>query len=458
VTAAVPVAAAPAPSAYALRRILSEDYFRPLTDAERRATTAAELLKLLDDPYTELMDQDEVQSFITGVEGDFVVIGLGLNLSETTPVYTEITFVLPGSAAEQAGIKAGDRLQAIDGVKTAGRPLEDIRTQLAVPEGQTIILTLQREQRSLQVEVSPAAYHIPLLESRMLQGNILYIYLSSVGETIDQELQRLLDSHPETEGIILDFSDNPGGYVLSICRLADLVLPRGKFIGFSSPNGTDWMYLTQPARYEQPLICLVNGGSASAAEIFPAVIQDYQRGLVVGQQTYGKFSSQALIPLDDDWWLKYTFAQVLTAKSRNLNHLGLTPDVSLPDPAEAFAFAYSLLLSHTQAPTAHSLRFDLDANRAYADARLSFPVSSLLSGEDHLIRLRDAAAALQLPLQWDGANARISLTFQNRTQLINTDEDGIFWSDGYYYLTPEKLAGYVRGQVKWIGDDVVLYY
>jgi hypothetical protein len=317
---------------------------------------------------------------------------------------------------------------------------------------------LERKGRTFDIEVQPRVYHVPLLSSEMLEGDIFYIRIASIGMDIDKEVQRLLDAHPETKGVILDFSDNPGGYVVSACYLADLLLPTGKFVGLAYASGTDWLYLTQPARYQQPLICLVNGESASAAEIFPAVVQDYQRGLIVGSQTFGKFSSQTIVQLDSDWWLKYTFSQVLTAASRSLNGIGLTPDVSLDTPQSALAFAHTLLLNTAQAPTAHTLVFDFDANQIYRDARSVYPSQILRLDTETLVKLRDVTDAMQIPLRWDPQTSQITFAYNNIFHVIDTTEDDLVWHEGYYYLSLDRLAGYVRGSLQTNQENAVLYY
>ena len=446
-----------------VKNILNMYYYRSLTTQERSALSLDELLNYLDDPYTYVMNAEEEESFLNSIEGDLTLIGV--SIKEAAPITNAaairhryvIDFVLEDSSAEAADIRQGDYLTAVDGKATGNMTLEDVYLQLDMPVNSKLILTLQRNGQAINKEVSPQFYHLPIINSHMLDGNILYIHLLSMGYKVDKELDALLKKHPQTTGIILDLTGNPGGYIYSTCSLADLLLPPGYFIGTKDKYYTNWSYLTHPATYQQPIVCLVDSDSASAGEILPAVLQDYKRSLIVGQPTFGKFSAQTIIPVNDELKLKYTFAQIVTPQGRMLNHQGLSPDITM-DLVAGTKFAYQLLLQTTNTTKKHALVIDPSSNQAYLDARMIYPSDVIIQDTATFIRLRDAAVALQLPLEWDSQADHAWLWNNNTRYAVNSELPYIWQQEGHYYITLEQLADLVRGELVFDEDHIILYY
>jgi carboxyl-terminal processing protease len=240
---------------------------------------------------------------------------------------------MPNSPAEQAGLKPGDEITAVDGKDVTGTDPNIVLKSVLGPAGTVVDLTILRPnpESTFDVKITRATITIDAVSGKMLDNNIAYILLPTFGEnTADQlkaTLTTLMAQNPK--GIILDLRDNGGGYLNTAIEVVSQFIDSGVVMYEQEGDGTTNTYNATPGGLATkiPLVVLVNGGTASASEITAGAIQDYKRGVLVGVTTYGKGSVQNWIALDNNQGaVRVTVARWLTPNKRQINGVGLTPD------------------------------------------------------------------------------------------------------------------------------------
>lgn len=291
------------------------------------------MLESLGDLQTSYMDPFQFKQANIPLEGEYEGIGAWV---DPTGQYLTIVSPMPGSPAEEVGLKPGDQIIAINGQDMTGIDGELVIRQVLGPAGTTITLTIRREGLSdpFDVDVTRANITIPSTESKMLEGNIAYVHLFTFGDKstseLRQDLKDLLDQNPV--GLIFDLRNDGGGALKTAIEVASEFVGDGVIMYEEYGNGTRDTYsaIKGGMATQIPLVVLINEGSASASEIVAGAIQDHERGLLVGTTSFGKGSVQNWIPLKDDQGaIRVTIARWLTPDGRTIQDVGLKPDVEV---------------------------------------------------------------------------------------------------------------------------------
>ena len=327
------------------------------------------MLETLGDPYTSFMEPSVAEVIREDATGSFEGIGAYVTLREDGKV--EIASVFPDQPAEGAGLRSGDRILAVDGESIVGLGLYEAIAHIRGPAGSEAMLLIERvdeetgEVTTFEVTLTRARIEIPLVESRMLDGNVGYVRLTEFSATaasrMEQALNELLAQEPV--GIVFDLRSNPGGWLDQAVDVADLFLGDGVVLieRFSGNNQNVYNSYDGEIAETIPLVVLVDGGSASASEIVAGAIQDRGRGVLIGTQTFGKGSVQRPYALSDGSELRVTIAHWFTPNDVEIHGQGLTPDIEVPlpedlepgqDPQLDRAVQYLLGESPTPQPTA----------------------------------------------------------------------------------------------------------
>jgi carboxyl-terminal processing protease len=278
------------------------------------------------DPYSMFLDEDAFNDFQVTTEGEFG--GLGIQITVRDGVLTVVS-PIEGTPAYDLGIQAGDRIVAIEGEPTRGITADEAIGQLRGEPGTTVDITIQREgvEDFLEYTVTRDIIKIDSVPyTFMLDGDIGYVRVSRFARTTTEELSKALDDLDAQgmKGLIVDVRSNPGGLLTQAVDLSDVFLDSGELVvstkGRLEEQNQSFKART-PARYPKdfPIVVLTNGGSASASEILAGAIQDWDRGIVVGTETFGKGSVQTLMrlrPLTKDCAMKITTAKWYTASGR----------------------------------------------------------------------------------------------------------------------------------------------
>jgi carboxyl-terminal processing protease len=292
------------------------------------------MLASLGDPHTSYMDPDEYREANTPLQGEYEGIGAYV---DTTGDYLSIVSPIAGSPAEAAGLKAGDQVVAVDKQDMTGIDGELVLKKILGPAGSQVTLTIKRdgETKTFDVTITRKKISLPSIEGKILDNNIAYVRLSTFGEKSDEEFRSILKPLLEKKpvGLILDLRYNGGGFLNTAIQIVSEFIPKDKVVLYEqSGNGEMKDYLSEGGGIatDIPLVVLVNEGSASASEITAGAIQDYKRGTLIGVTTYGKGSVQNWIPLaDNQGAVRVTIAHWLTPEKRQINKVGLKPDMEV---------------------------------------------------------------------------------------------------------------------------------
>lgn len=288
------------------------------------------MLDALGDQHTSYMDPESYRQQSAPLQGEYDGIGAWVDV---TGEFLTIISPMQGSPAEAAGLLPEDQVRGVDGEDVTGMVGELVLRKILGPAGTNVTLTIYRpyEDRTFEVEITRKKIEIPSVTSEMLENKIAYVQLVNFGdkthEDLVNQLEELLAENPT--GLILDLRNNGGGYLSSAIDVASEFVNQSPIMYEEFGDGERINYNANKGGVATkiPLVVLINGGTASASEITAGAIQDYERGVLVGTQSYGKGSVQNWISLQDDQGaIRVTIARWLTPDERQINSVGLTPD------------------------------------------------------------------------------------------------------------------------------------
>jgi carboxyl-terminal processing protease len=250
---------------------------------------------------------------------------------------------MPGSPAEEVGLQPGDRVVAVDGEDVTGIDANLVVRRVLGPSGTTVILTIAREGEVdlLVFEIERAEIVVPSVHGEILNDDIGYIQLfnfsNETASDLRSEIEALEDQ--DMQALILDLRGNGGGFLFSAIDVASEFIDQGLILTERFGDGSEETYRAnrRGLATEIPLVVLVDAGSASASEIVAGAIQDYDRGVLVGETTFGKGSVQNWIPLDEEQGaVRVTVARWYTPDNRQIHEQGLEPHVTVEFTQEDF--------------------------------------------------------------------------------------------------------------------------
>jgi carboxyl-terminal processing protease len=292
------------------------------------------MLGALGDSYTALVEPDVAAVLTENASGQFEGIGAFVDMDESGTLRIVDTF--ENGPAEEAGLRADDRVIAVDGESIVGVPLHEAIGRIRGPAGSEVRLTVEREGtlEPFDVVVTRARLDIEIVETEMRDDGIGYIRLwqftATATDRLEQGLEELLRQDPQ--GIVLDLRQNPGGWLDQAIAVADLFLGEGLVAveRFSDGSEREFKAGSGDIAEDIPLVVLVNNGSASASEIVAGALQDQERAPLVGVPTFGKGSVQRPFALSDGSELRVTVALWFTPNDQRIQGQGLTPDIEVP--------------------------------------------------------------------------------------------------------------------------------
>lgn len=319
------------------QKVQSKFIYKPVADDKLFYGSLEGLLASLGDPYSVFLRPQNAQRFSQDLAGSFSGIGAELGMKKDIIV---IIAPLPESPAEKAGIKAGDKILAVNGDDAAGWTLDEAVNRIRGARGTTVRLKIWREEWEKPQEISIVRDTIVIksLVWKMLNqegkedisGNVAYLKLSHFNEDTAELLEKALAEIvlKNSTAIILDLRNNPGGFLDTAVRVASEWIPKGVIVRERFNSGREETYSSNGKHRLANIrtIVLVNEGSASASEIVAGALQDYNKATLLGEKTFGKGSVQDYEQLPDGSGLKITVAEWLTPKGRQINKNGVAPD------------------------------------------------------------------------------------------------------------------------------------
>src|SRR5581483_3341821 len=305
----------------------SEFYYDKPSDQERIYGAIRGMLATYQDPFTAFAPPEAAAADNQLMQGESGGIGARIGVNKEGQLV--VTEAMIGKPAALAGVRNGDIITAVDGQAIKDLALTEAVRKIRAPIGTSVQLTLKRSGRPDLFTVSVTRQQINVY-GKMLPGNIAYISLALFSRTapdeVKSELERLLKERPRA--LIFDLRGNPGGYLDEALKVADLFLSAGPIASERTSDGDNQKYSAKTGEIGEriPLVVLVDKASASAAEIVAGALQDRQRAILIGQQTYGKGSVQNLHTLSDGSELRVTHGAWYTPNEtpiqRNGQHIG----------------------------------------------------------------------------------------------------------------------------------------
>lgn len=314
------------------RALRSEYLGRSYGSQEEAYDAIREMLSELQDPYTRFMDPDEFRSMQIDTSGELTGVGIQLSQDEETD---ELIVVSPieETPAFEAGVQSQDVITHIDGESTEGMDINDAVNLIRGPVGTEVELTVRREGREIvfpitraRIEIHPVRYSY----KEDVPGGLGYIRLTQFSQLAAEEMREAI-RELEAQGVsgyVLDLRANPGGLLQASIEIARMWFDEGAIVSTVNRQGVaEVQRANDRALTDKPLVVLVDGGSASASEILSGALQDNDRAVLVGTQTFGKGLVQSVRPIGGGSGLAVTIAKYLTPNGRDINEEGIPPDV-----------------------------------------------------------------------------------------------------------------------------------
>ena len=314
---------------------VKHDYVNPVDDHQLLQAAIRGMVSSLD-PYSAYLDGDEYDEVKISSSGQYSGVGIEVSMEDD-----EVVVVSPfeGSPAAMAGIRSGDIIATIDGIPVNTTTLTDTIGRMRGKEGTPVKIGILRAGNAepLQFTLKRARVELRSVKAELLEPGMGYVRISQFSETTGNDLDAALTdlrkrNGAPLKGLVLDLRNNPGGVLEAAVSVSDAFLDSGVIVTAKgrTPESKFEMGATPgDALNGAPMVLLVNGGSASAAEIVAGALKDNHRAKLMGRTTFGKGSVQTVIPLSGDRAVKLTTSLYYTPSGISINHRGIAPDIEL---------------------------------------------------------------------------------------------------------------------------------
>ena len=314
---------------------VKRDYVEPLDDAELLESAIRGMVSDLD-AHSQYLDAGEYRDIRISTTGSYTGIGI-----EVDEVDGKVLVVAPfaGSPAARSGIRSGDQVVAVNGLSLEGTNLQETIGHLRGHAGSRVTVSVLRDDQVIDHEMRRQIIRMASVHREFLAPSYGYIRVSQFNENTARELSRAVDELQEAggnmlQGLVLDLRDNPGGVLDAAVNVTDLFLDSG-IIVTAEGRSVDSRFKRSAHRGDildgASMAVLVNRGSASASEIVAGALQDHNRALVVGTETFGKGLVQTVVPLSKGRAIKLTTSRYYTPSGDSIQDVGITPDVYVDD-------------------------------------------------------------------------------------------------------------------------------
>ena len=310
-----------------LLRELNLNYVDEINPAELNETAINAMLKEMD-PYTVFIPESEIENYKLMTTGEYGGIGA---LIQYDGEYTRISDPYEGWPAQRAGLQAGDAIISVNGVDTHKKPTDQVSELLKGQPGTEVTIKVKRygAEKPIEFKLKREKVKIDNIPyATVFDNGIGYVSLGSftknAGNEMKQHLVEMKKEH-DLKGFIIDLRGNGGGLMNEAVDIVNLFIPKGKPVvstkGKSQHAGSVYHTNNQPVDEQVPVAILVDGGSASASEIVAGSIQDYDRGVIIGQRTFGKGLVQNILPLSYNTQMKVTIAKYYIPSGRCIQEI-----------------------------------------------------------------------------------------------------------------------------------------
>lgn len=384
-----------------VKAYLEAFYVNDLDAGKLGGKTVDEVISQVGDPYTTYFLPKEFDRFIESVNGTFGGVGIQI---EQVGDYVTVVAPLKNTPGERAGVKAGDKIIAVNGQSLIGSSADQAAALIRGEPGTRVTLRIQRDEVTEPFDVTITREMINVLgtEWEVLEGTVGYLRLHTFGETTGDEVKKALDelAAKGVKSLILDVRGNPGGMLDTAVEVAGNFIPPAPVVHVVWKDGKETISAEKTAGRPLllPLVVLVDGGSASASEILAGAIKDWGMGKIVGTTTFGKGSVQTLFKLSGGGVLKVTTAKYQTPSGRFVDGEGIEPDYLVAGEDTQLDYALELLGVDRE----RLVTLVIDVPRAQvAGKEVPLETPPFIDGERTYVPLRFVSEALGAVVSWD---------------------------------------------------------
>ena len=335
---------------------VKQDYVEPVEDKKLITEAINGMLQGLD-PHSAYLDQEAFKELQVGTQGQFGGLGIEVGMEDG---FVKVISPIDDTPAARAGVQAGDLIVKLDDASVKGMTLNDAVKQMRGRPNTQITLTIIRkgETNPIIITLTRAVIKIQSVKSKLLEPGYAYFRVSQFQEASGELLASQITTHFKAnpgpmKGIVLDLRNDPGGLLNVSVAISAMFLQPGALVVYTDGRAEDskmklnaspehylrgrgrddYVSKLPPEIKNVPMVVLVNGGSASASEIVAGALQDHNRAVVMGQQTFGKGSVQTILPLGNNTAIKLTTARYYTPSGQSIQAKGITPDIVLETAA-----------------------------------------------------------------------------------------------------------------------------
>ncbi len=310
--------------------IIEEQYVDELNTSDIINKALKGMLTNLD-AHSSFMDAKESKELQVQTNGEFGGLGISVGMKDGA-----LTVIAPieGTPADDAGMKAQDIILKIDDKATIGMTIDKAVSLMRGKPNTPIQLTVIRkgEPKPVIVDIIRDIIEIQSVYAKTIGDDILYLRITSFDQKVVSSMKKAIAKYPNKKGFVIDLRNNPGGLLNQAIGVVDMFVDKGIIVsqkGKMANENLTYNATTSNSDTQTPLVVLVNGGSASASEIVSGALQDLNRGVIVGEKTFGKGSVQVVMPVGNNESLRLTIARYYLPSGRTIQAVGVTPDIEV---------------------------------------------------------------------------------------------------------------------------------
>jgi len=319
---------------------VQEQYVEEVTDKKLIESAISGMLQSLD-PHSSYLSADSYKDMQVKTKGKFGGLGIEITMEDGV---VKVVSPIDDTPAAKAGMKSGDLIIGVDGESIRGLTINESVSKLRGPVGSKVIITVVRDKQDpYEIEIKRDIINIKSVKHNIIK-NIGYVRLTTFSDTTTSVLEKAITEIKKNignkfQGLILDLRNNPGGLLNQSISVADAFLNQGEIVSTQGRNDDDTSRVFAKKGdliNGQPLVVLINSGSASASEIVAGALKDHSRAIIIGTRSFGKGSVQSIIPLAGNGAMRLTTARYFTPSGISIQAKGIEPDIIVEAGATDF--------------------------------------------------------------------------------------------------------------------------
>lgn len=314
-----------------LQNLLEQRYIGEMDEKKVEDAAAAAMVDALGDRWSHYQSAEIYELYQNVMSNTYVGVGMAISVSQDGQGL-DITQVEEEGPAQKAGVRAGDRLVAVDGTDIRGMALSEAGQLLKGEEGTSVVLTVVRDQQTLELSVKRGRIKSVVTTGQLLPEGVGLITIANFDDRCAEETVKVIEQLREqgATALVFDVRNNPGGYKRELVKLLDYLLPEGPLFRTVDYRGQERVDTSDADCLKMPVAVIMNLKSYSASEFFAAALSEYDAAVTVGEKTFGKGYFQNTYELKDGSAVTLSIGQYYTPEGVSLAGVGLTPDVEVP--------------------------------------------------------------------------------------------------------------------------------